>query len=199
MSQQPLTDRDYQRLAATLTQFKDQQSMNLEQLDGFFTALLCGPMPLKPAECLPMILGDAFDDETAFPTSKALEQFADLLLGHWLDISATLREGRPFHPWLQEDENGEVHGNDWAQGFIDGMQLMHDDWAMLFDDAVAAQHLEAIMALAFEHHPDEDMRPYLEGADENQHTAWLSEISPSVTAIYRFFAAIRLQLGADAD
>jgi uncharacterized protein len=199
MSHRPLTDSDYQRLDKILNQFKDQDSMNLEQLDGFFAALLCGPMPIKPAECLQMILGQAFDDETAFPSSKSLEQFAELLLGHWLEIALTLREGRPFHPWLQEDENGSVQGNNWAQGFIEGMQLMHEDWALLFDDAQQSQLLEPIMALAFEHHPDEDMRPYLEGADANQHAAWIAAISPTVEAIYRFFADLRLDLEAEDE
>jgi uncharacterized protein len=199
MSHQALTDSDYQRLDSILSRFQDQDCMNLEQLDGFFAALLCGPMPIKPAECLPMILGQAFDDETAFPSNKSLEQFAELLLGHWLDISICLREGRPFHPWLQEDANGVVHGNDWAQGFIEGMQLMYEDWSLLFDDAQQGQLLEPIMALAFEHHADEEMRPYLEGADENQHAAWIAAISPTVEAVYRFFSDLRVDLETDDE
>ena len=121
-----MNDADYQRLSATLTRFQPLHSMNLEQLDGFFAALLCGPEPIKPSECLPMILGDAFDDETAFTSPKALEQFVRLLMGHWLDIAHTLQDGEPFHPWLEEDEHGEVRGNDWAQGFSEGMQLLRD-------------------------------------------------------------------------
>jgi uncharacterized protein len=199
MNHEPLSDRDYQRLAASLARFKDQQCMSLEHLDGFFTALLCGPMPLKPADCLPMIMGDAFDDETSFPTTQSLDRFAELLLRHWVDIANTLREGRAFHPWLQEDESGAVHGNEWALGFVDGMQLLHDDWTLLFDDAQHAPLLEAIMALAFEHHPDEDMRPYLDDASPEQRQAWLAEISPSVSAIYAFFAALRLELTQEEE
>jgi len=155
MNHDPLTDRDYQRLGATLARFSEQQCMSLEQLDGFFTGLLCGPMPLKPADCLPMILGDAFDDEQAFPTEQSLDRFAKLLLRHWFDISDTLRDGTAFHPWLDEDESGVVHGNQWAQGFCDAMQLMPEDWALLFEDEQAAVHLEPIMALAFEQEADD--------------------------------------------
>jgi uncharacterized protein len=32
--------------------------MNLEQLDGFFAALICGPVNVPPSEYLPVILGD---------------------------------------------------------------------------------------------------------------------------------------------
>jgi len=193
---QPMTDREYQQLGALLARFQEQDCMTLEELDGFFTALLCGPMPVKPAECLPIILGPAFDDEEAFPSAKVLDRFCTLLNGHWLDIAATLREGRPFHPWLEQDENGQVHAHEWANGFVEGMQLMHDDWLMLFDDPEASQNLEPIMALAFEAEggDDEAMRNYLESADDAQRAAWISEISPAVEAIHRFFASLRQRL-----
>lgn len=192
-----MNDADYQRLSATLTRFQPLHSMNLEQLDGFFAALLCGPEPIKPSECLPMILGDAFDDETAFTSPKALEQFVRLLMGHWLDIAHTLQDGEPFHPWLEEDEHGEVRGNDWAQGFSEGMQLLHDDWTLLFDDAEHAPLLEPILALAFEQHPDPDMRPYVEHISAEQRAAWLAELSDSVSGIHAFFTAIRQALEAE--
>jgi uncharacterized protein len=194
MHHQPMTEREYQQLGATLARFQEQQCMSLEQLDGFFTALLCGPMPVKPTECLQIILGPAFDDEAAFPSAKALERFGSLLHGHWLDIAATLREGRPFHPWLQEDEDGKVNGHEWAKGFMEGMQLMNDDWAMLFDDPEQSQVLEPIMALAFQDQPDDEMRAYLESADAEQTAVWVAEITPSVEAIYRFFSAVREEL-----
>jgi uncharacterized protein len=199
MSHKPLTDRDYQRLSTTLARFQKQNCMNLERLDGFFAALLCGPMPVKPTECLPLILGEAFDDERAFPSEKALEQFVDLLMGHWFDILNTLQHAEPFQPWLEPDEQGQVHGNEWAEGFMTGMELMNDDWGLLFDDAEHAGALEPIMALAFEHHPDPDMRPYLEQTDPEQREAWLAAISPAVSEIYRFFATLRQQLEQEND
>ncbi|AXK39901.1 YecA family protein [Crenobacter cavernae] len=197
MSHAPLSDNDYQRLADTLARFRALGAMSLETLDGFFTALLCGPEPIKPAEVLPLILGEAFDDEEAFHTEKQLEQFVSLLMGHWLDIAHTLHAGEPFQPWLDADEHGVVHGNAWAEGFSEGMELLNDDWGLLFEDEEQAQALVPIMALAFEHHPDSEMRPYLETVDPAQRGEWLAAISPSVGAIYRFFAAVREQMAAE--
>jgi len=197
MKHQPLTDRDYQRLSDTLARFKNQGAMSLEKLDGFFAALLCGPEPVKPAECLTEILGSAFDDERAFPTEKALEQFVSLLTGHWFDIADTLQRGEEFHPWLEPDAAGVVHGNDWAEGFNVAMELMNDDWGLLFDDEEEAQALVPIMALLYEHHPDPEMRPYLDAADPQQREDWLAGISPAVTSIYRFFTALRKQIEED--
>ncbi|BEV71762.1 MULTISPECIES: UPF0149 family protein [unclassified Paludibacterium] len=199
MNYEALTDRDYQRLAETLARFSDQDCMNLEQLDGFFTALLCGPMPIRPTECLPIILGDAFDDEDAFPGAQGLERFAHLLMRHWLDISHTLQSGQPFHPWLDADEHGVFRGNDWAQGFVEGMQLVYDDWTLLLDDPQQAELLAPIMALAFEGQPDEEMKGYLQEISPEDRADWLGAISPNVAAIHQFFTRLRAELEADEE
>ncbi|OWY39437.1 YecA family protein [Xenophilus sp. AP218F] len=188
-----LSDQDYQRLADTLARFQPQQAMNLEQLDGFFTALLAGPEAIKPSECLPLILGAAFDDEAAFPSEKALEKFVKLLTGHWLDVAHAL-DGGECQPWLDADAEGEVRGNDWAEGFMSGMELLNDDWGLLFDDAEHAGCLEPILALAFERHPDPEMRPFVEAVSPEQRQIWLASLSPAVHAIHAFFARIRSEL-----
>ena len=43
MKLQPLSDAEFERLSAVLRRFDNQRPMNLEQLDGFFAALICGP------------------------------------------------------------------------------------------------------------------------------------------------------------
>jgi len=92
-----------------------------------------------------------------------------------------------------------VHGNDWAEGFVEGMQLLQDDWNLLFDDAEHAGALEAIMALAFERHPDPEMRPYIDSSDTTQREQWLAAISPAVQEIHQFFASIRATMEAGLE
>lgn len=200
MKFKPMTEQDYQRLGETLSRLAPQGAMSLEKLDGFFAALHAGPEAIKPADCLPTILGAAFDDEAAFASPKVLEKFVTQVMGHWLEIARTLANGEDFYPWLDADEHGVVHGNDWAEGFSEGMQILYDDWTLLFDDAEAAGALAPIMALAFEHHPDPEMRPFLDGASAEQKAEWLGEISASVAQIYRFFAALRQEMeDAESD
>ncbi|MDC7690489.1 UPF0149 family protein [Vogesella indigofera] len=200
MKFKPMTEQDYQRLGETLGRLAPQGAMSLEKLDGFFAALHAGPEAIKPADCLPTILGAAFDDEAAFASPKVLEKFVAQVMGHWLEIARTLANGEDFYPWLDADEHGVVHGNDWAEGFSEGMQILYDDWTLLFDDAEAAGALAPIMALAFEHHPDPEMRPFLDGASAEQKAEWLGEISTSVAQIYRFFAALRQEMeDAESD
>jgi uncharacterized protein len=38
-----LTDAEFDRLSPVLERFGNQRSMNLEQLDGFLAAYICGP------------------------------------------------------------------------------------------------------------------------------------------------------------
>ncbi|MBA8734949.1 YecA/YgfB family protein [Chromobacterium violaceum] len=196
MSHKPLSEQEYQRLSATLARFADHGCMNLERLDGFFAALLAGPEAIRPAECLPLILGDAFDDESAFPSEKALEQFVSLLRGHWQDIAEALTHGE-FQPWLEADADGNPRGNDWAEGFAAGMELLNDDWGLLFDSPDDAPLLEPIMILGFERHPDPEMRPVVDALSEEARAELLAALSPSVHGIHDFFAAIRLKLEQD--
>lgn len=193
MTHTPLGEHDYQRLSATLDKLQPQGCMNLEQLDGFFTALICGPDPIKPAECLPLVLGEAFDDDTAF-TAKSFDQFTQLLTQHWHDIYHTINNKESFYPWLAEREDNVVGGNDWALGFTEGMQLLQEDWALLFDDNDSSQALEPILALAFEHDPDPQNRPQYTGNPVEQHAQWVDQLSDAVAGIHVFFSQIRQQI-----
>ena len=193
----PLTDKDYQRLSATLQRLAAQGAMSLEKMDGFFAALLCGPEALPPAACLPLVLGAAFDDDDSFTSAKSLEQFVALLGRYWQEISHTLRQGEAFHPWLEANADGVVLGNQWADGFSEGMRLFNDDWAQVFDHPALSLALAPIMALAFEHDPDPDMRPFLGEVTPAQREAWLAEITPAVGSFHAFFSAHRAALEAE--
>ena len=58
MKPQPLTEAELERVSALLERFDTKPSMNLEQLDGFFAALISGPRIVPPSDYLPMICGD---------------------------------------------------------------------------------------------------------------------------------------------
>jgi Uncharacterised protein family (UPF0149) len=58
MKPQPLTEAEMERLRGVLGRFHNKHPMNLEQLDGFFAALICGPVNVPPSEYLPVMPGD---------------------------------------------------------------------------------------------------------------------------------------------
>ena len=55
MSAQPLTDAEFERLAEVLQRCGGNHAMNIEMLDGFLAALVCGPETVLPSEYLPTI------------------------------------------------------------------------------------------------------------------------------------------------
>jgi len=126
MTARPLIDAEYDRVSYVLNQFRNEHAMNLENLDGFFAALICGPSPVDPSEYLPEIWGGEMDDEEAFSSEVQLKDFLDLIMRHWDTVAATLQSGDVFLPLPLEDDHGIAHANDWAQGFMRGMELRRE-------------------------------------------------------------------------
>ena len=114
MKSEPLTDAEFERLSGILGRFDNKHPMNLEQLDGFLAALICGPEIVRPSEYLPAICGNDMVLEDSFGTQSVMQDFLSLIMRHWNVIADTLHSGDVFLPLLLEDENGISHANDWA-------------------------------------------------------------------------------------
>ena len=54
MQLQPLTDAEFERLSGILGRLHNARPMNLEQLDGFLAALICGPRLCAQANICPL-------------------------------------------------------------------------------------------------------------------------------------------------
>jgi uncharacterized protein len=191
MKSQPLTDAEFDRLSAVLERFGDKHSMNLEQLDGFFAALICGPDIVLPSEYLPEIWGDDIVLEHASAEHLMLQEFISLITRHWNSISDTLHSGDVIMPSLLPDENGITRANDWANGFLRGMELRKKDWASLLGDEQHGGSLVPIFALAHENNPDPAMRPYKEPISAERREDLIVHAIAGVTRIYRYFEAQR--------
>ena len=69
--------------------------------------------------------------------------------------------------------------------------MSRESWLALMDDDDHAGVLIPIMALAYEHHPDHEMRPYEEPMSIERREQLIVGVAASVPAIYRYFAAER--------
>jgi uncharacterized protein len=173
--------------------------MNLEQLDGFLAALICGPEIVRPSEYLPVICGDDMVLEDSFGAHSVLQEFLSLIMRHWNVIADTLHSGDVFLPLLLEDENGISYANDWAKGFLRGMELRRTEWAALLGDEKHGGWLVPIFALAHEHHSDPGMRPYKRAISAEEREKLIVGAAAAVTGIYRYFEAQRLVEGQPFD
>lgn len=187
MKSQPLTEAELDHLSAILARFGDERSMNLEQLDGFLAALICGPELVPPSQYLPKIWGD----QTVFEDTSSAQVFMSLLMRHWNAIADTLNYGEVYLPLLLEDESGITHGNDWANGFLCGMEFGKGDWALLLDDEDHGGSLLAIFALANENNPDPETRTYKDPISADLRETLIVGAAAGTTQIYRYFKARR--------
>lgn len=192
-TKQALSDAEFDRLSGILERFGDKRAMNIEQIDGFLTALICGPSEVSPNEYLPSIWGGNVVIEDAFSAQPILQDFLTLIERHRDTISHTLQSDDVFLPLLLENEHGIACGNDWASGFMRGMELRREDWAPLLDDEERGGSIVPILTLAHEHDPDPEMRPYKGPISEKLRETLIVGAAAGVTMIYRYFRRERLR------
>jgi len=184
-------DSDTEVLGEILDQLEEQGAMTLEELDGFFAALVCGPDMVMPGEYLPIVVGGDFTNEEIFPNLDAVQLFLDLIRHHWNEVVGSFRAGDIFIPLLLEDEDGRAYGNDWAIGFLRGVDLRRSSWKHFMNDEENVGPLVPIFTLAHELDPDPEMRPFKEPVSDELRERLLAEVSAGVTDIYRYFAPHR--------
>jgi uncharacterized protein len=189
---QPLTEAELDRVSVLLARFVNKRSMNLEQLDGFFAALISGPQIVPPSGYLPVICGDEMVLRDTANAQPVLQDFLSLIMRHWNAITDTLHSGEVFLPLLLQDENGITPANDWATGFLRGMEFHKEEWAYLLADEEHGGWLVPIFALANEHSPDPEMRPYKEPVSTELREQLIVGAAAGVTGIYRHFKTQRL-------
>lgn len=183
-----LTDEDYDFIESVLDGLKSEKAMNLEMVDGFIAALICAPQLVMPSQYLPEIIGG---EDEAYESLEQAERFMSVLMSHWNHIARTLQDNEIYLPILLEDSNGVALGNDWANGFVRGMDFHPVDWVELLDDEAHGGAMVPILALAHEHDPDPKMRPYKEPIDEERRELLLAGLAAGTTKIYKYFAPHR--------
>jgi uncharacterized protein len=185
---QPLSDAEFDRLSDFLDQV-GASAMSLEGLDGFLAALICGPDMVPPSEYLPHIWGADY----VFDTTEKASEIMTLIMRHWNTISnalqRTLKKTDVYLPVLLEDKDGIAHGNDWAMGFMRGVQVHPGSWDALLDNEEDSSNMVAIMLLAHEHDLDPAMRPPPVADDRRE--ALLQNMIASLTWIYRYLEPYR--------
>jgi uncharacterized protein len=92
-----LNKSDYDELETCLSRFKSDRAMNLEEVDGFFTALICSPEITPPSVYLNEIWGGGeMPDDEIFNTSEELQRFINLIMSHWNIVVKKLSEDEVF-------------------------------------------------------------------------------------------------------
>ena len=154
----PLTDYEIEYLDDFLYGLNHGKAMSLEEMDGFFCALICGTDLVPPSEYLPHVWGGELVRGRGFKTIEEVQYIMTLLTRHWNDIAETLLHGDVWVPLVFDNDDGIAMGNEWAIGFEQGTHLRRDSWEELVDDEEHWEKLTPVVLLAHEHDPDPAMR-----------------------------------------
>jgi len=182
---EPLTDRELDRLAEFLRACKGGKAMNIEALDGFFAALIAGPETVMPSEYYPHIFGGTMEDTCEFETLDDANAILSLMMRHWNTIAGALYGGEPYLPVLLEDDEGVAHANDWAQGFMEGVEMRRESWADVINSEEHGGSILPMMMLCHEHDPDPEMRP--NPITPEQREDIITHMAAGLIQIYRYY------------
>ena len=114
--------------------------MNLEALDGFFSALAVGPEEVPSSEWGAEIWGPKPPN---WESAGEAQEVMDLLMCHWNLVAERVRHAgdemtERLLPlvWLPEsddDPDAGYIGHDWALGFLRGIDLRRPAWEQWFE------------------------------------------------------------------
>ncbi len=124
---------------ALLAKARDGACMSLEEADGFFTGILCGPRPAPFSEHEAALWRDKSPDDV-FEPGEVQRTIRDLLKRHYRSVAERLADEEapePFH----EDTGSKLAGGLWAQGFAKAIGLDVDRWRKLQDHKYGADTL----------------------------------------------------------
>jgi uncharacterized protein len=192
----PLTDAEIETLEAGLEAIDPDDSMAVEELDGFLSALACCPEPVPREEWLPLVVGDSPRGRAALAGAGDDAALLALVERHRVAVAAMLHEGEGFAPVLAHDEDGRAWGNAWAIGFARGMALRPDAWAPLDDDDAFADALEPVMRLVADagldaQDDDDGDEPAWEPIADDEREAVIHEMLDGVQDAFDYFRDAR--------
>ncbi|MGB6131380.1 MAG: UPF0149 family protein [Acidobacteriaceae bacterium] len=183
---QSLSDAEYDRLEAILRGLPGASAMNLEEMDGFFAALICGPVAVPPSAHLNEIWGGG---SGPFATEAELREFLNLAMRHWNWIARVLASpDLVFIPRLVIEKDEAIpRGNRWARGFLRGVGLCREAWNEIFDDEDRFAILLPILALAHENDPDPELRSWKTQPGPELRKEVLGGLSVATQSLWDYF------------
>jgi uncharacterized protein len=88
-------------------------------------------------------------------------------------------------PMLSEDDNGVSQGNDWARGFMRGVDMRKAGWAELITDEEYGGCMVPVMVLYHEHDEDPELRPGPIGPEQREEV--IVQMAAGIVRAYRYF------------
>ena len=170
------------------------ETMMLDQLDGYLTAIIIGPTTVRMQDWLPGIWGQGREDAPEFETMEQAQRILDLITRHMNGIVWSFQDDPDgFEPMFDmvtfdNDPKEYLDAEMWAYGFMQGLALSREDWQPLFNDSKAAAALRPIHLLGAEEVSEAEDRLTRTPA---QREKLAKQIPAGLAAIYRYWLTFR--------
>jgi uncharacterized protein len=159
MTQPTESEEILERLNAFLMSDKlSENSMLLSDLDGFLTGIAIGPELIMPSKWLPLVWGE---ESPAFDDLDEANAIVGAIMFRYNEILAEIERGEP-NPIYWTTKDGVTLTGDWAEGFMQAVDINPAAWDKLFKAKHMAPYFLPILALCF----DEDGDPLVEMPDD---------------------------------
>lgn len=190
-----LSDEEMDELSDfLLSDATSDETMMLDCLDGFLTAIAVAPVMPAASVWLPKVWGASERDEPSFESYAQVERITGLIMRHMSNLIVSLQQNPDacepiFDSAVYPDSRHEfIDAEMWAYGFMTGVNLQRQEWQAAFDDADSAGILRPIYLLG-----TEELTPAEEALIE---TPALREelaklIPDSIAGLYRFWTPVR--------
>jgi uncharacterized protein len=193
----PLTETELNELEQfLLSGATSDETMQIEALDGYLTAIAIGPTTLSFDQWFSRIWGPNKEDMPEFASQDEAQHIIDLIIRHFNSIITVLEHDPDslepiFDSFISPDGEECLDGEMWAYGFIDGVNLCQQDWQPLIEDPAGKDAFLPLFLLG-----SDEISPEQEKLVETRmQTAALSEYIPeSIAFIYRFWQLYRLAM-----
>lgn len=187
----PLSAVELEALDAFLaSDATSDETMLLDRLDGYFTAIAIAPTGLNPSQWYAGIWGPHADDAPHFESLEQAQHVMQAIMRFYNGIIGSLEEDadthRPIFQVFVSDESGAeyIDAEMWACGFMEGVDLCLSHWRPLFDDAQGREWIEPIRLLGAFDLSDGELK-FSETPEQRDVLA--RQIPESLAAIYRFW------------
>ncbi|HTR01254.1 MAG TPA: UPF0149 family protein [Candidatus Acidoferrum sp.] len=162
------------------TEGRDEGVVILDELDGFLTALVSGPIAVLPSVWLKAVWGDY---PPQWESADEQAYFMQLVQRLQTEISSLLNKDtdnfEPMFSWHElEDQPVEIV-DDWCEGYLRGVRVLGTMWEAGHPDV--SRLLEPLRAFSSE----TDWQGYANDIDEAD--AQRAAIVPNIRELYRYW------------
>jgi uncharacterized protein len=189
---QPLSEKEFDELDQFLLSDRTpEDTMTMDTLHGYMTAIAIGPETIMPAEWLLKVWGDDPKQAPKWKNAKEEERIVNLIMRFMNEVLVTFevapKEFEPLFCEAEHDGESLIDAEAWCWGFWEGMELRPGSWDPIFESDLAPL-MHPIYLLGADEIEEEELA---EVETPMQGHKLALAIEANLPAIYRFWVPLR--------